>query len=329
MQAKKFKALGPIVLLLSSCSTSNHLRKFDEADLGKQVSADVIKKFEVKEIDAAGTSKPSAPVAPVSKADQKKKAKLDATKQKASKKEVMTEPPLRRLDKMPFEIGEKLSYDIRYVGVTAGTFEVMVQSLKQIDSRQVYYLLGKAKTLPFFNMIYRVDDTIESFYDYQGMYSHRFTMDLDESKQNRKVIELYDYDKKVSYYWNRIDHVDKGFSEQREERAIQPWSQDLLSALYYLRVATLPTDPGPEFRFPVIVDGKPWESVVKFSKKGKTYANGKDTAANIYTMENFEGGVLKNKENTIWISDDDKRYILRVEAKVKVGSFAVALEKAQ
>ena len=323
------------VLLISACSSS-HLRKFDDGDISKELSADDAKKFEVKDV-TSGTPAPTPAASPVPAVSAvPKKVKAARMKKEKKKKEEAGVPAasptpvtilIRRTEPMPFEIGEKLSYDIRYVGVTAGYFTLEVLPIKEMENRKVYHLQAHARTLKLFELIYRVNDIIESFFDYDGLYSHRFTMDLDESKQTRKLIELYDYDKKKSFYWNRVDHIEKGFKEDKQSYDISPYSQDPVSALFYLRMAKLPTEPGPEFRFPLIIDGKPWEGVMHFKTKAKIYAGGKDRMASVYSFDNYQNGELKNKDNTVWISDDEHRYVLRVEAKVKVGSFAVALDK--
>jgi hypothetical protein len=228
---------------------------------------------------------------------------------------------------MPFEVGEKLNYDLRFVGVTAATFSTEVRPVKMVDDHKVYEISAHAKTVKLFELVYRVDDRIQSFFDFDGLYSHRFSMDLDETKQNRKLIELYDYQKNRSFFWNRIDHVEKGFREEKQNYDIQPWSQDPLSMLFYLRVVNLPADPNVETRIPVILDGKPWETVVRYLRTESIYAGGKSREARVYHLENYSGKELKNKENTLWISNDEHRYILRVETKLKVGSFAVALDQ--
>ncbi len=306
---------------LVACSSSS-LRKFDDGDIGKEISTDVAKQFEIKEIRAQLATPSPTPAASVVKEKPKTKKKTKANAEPAQRVQVV-----RRSDPMPFDVGERLSYDLRYIGVTAATFQTEVLPLKQIGDRRVYPLRAKAKTLSLFELVYRVDDTIESFWDFDGLYSHRYTMDLDESKQTRKVIELYDYDKNQSLYWNRVDHVEKGFKEQKENYTIKPLSQDPLSSLFFLRVAPLPTAAGSEYRMPVIMDGKPWESVIRYLRTETIYAGGKNREARVYHLENYEMGELKNRDNTIWLSTDEHRYLLRVETKVKVGSFAVALDK--
>lgn len=315
--------LTSVLVQLTGCS-STHLRKFDGEDIGKEISTDVANKFEVKDIGASATPAPEpTPSAPAPRSKQKKKVKAGA--EPASKAPVV--PIVRRVEPMPFDVGERLSYDLRYIGVTAATFETEVLPAKQISDRKVLQLRAHAKTLSLFELVYRVDDTMESYWDFDGLYSHRFTMNLDESKQTRKVIELYDYDKNQSLYWNRVDHVEKGFKEQKENYTIKPMSQDPLSSLFFLRVAPLPSTPQGEYRMPVVMDGKPWESVIRYLRTETIYAGGKNREARVYHLENYEQGEIRNRDNTVWISTDEHRYLLRVETKVKVGSFAVALDK--
>lgn len=308
-------------LIFASCSTNNGLRKFDDSNIKHEIPTEVATKFEVKDVSELDSKK---------QGDQPVK---ENNKIKSKKKKVMAElkapepPPIRRMDKMPFLEGERLSYDVRYLGVTAATFISEVRPAKVVNQRKVYHLHAKCKTVKLFELVYRVDDTIESFWDFDGLYSHRFTMDLDESKQSRKLIELYDYDKRKSFFWNRIDHSEKGFSEQKEEHDIRLWSQDPLSFIYYMRVAKLPRIKGESIRFPLILDGKPWESVMIFDHKEKVSIGSRSFDSNVYRLENYQNGELKNKENTVWISDDEHQYMLRIEAKVKVGAFAIALDQ--
>ena len=321
--------LGLALTGLSLGCSSNKLRKFKDEDISQGISTDLGKKFEVKDKVVAPTPTPSPP------ASIAKNKKVKSKKMKEKNKEVISQaptpiretPPIRKLDPMPFKVGEKLAYDIRYVGVTAGTFNVEVAPMKVVNNRSVYHFTGLAKTVKLFELIYRVNDQIESFWDEAGLFSLRYTMDLDESKQSRKVIELYDYDQKKSFYWNRIDHVEKGFSEQKEEHDIALWSQDPLSALYYMRSASLPQEVGKEAKFPVIVDGKPWECQVRYTGIEKIYAGGKYFEADVYQLQNFQNGEVKNRDNRVWISRDEHHYVLRIEAKLRVGSFAVALDK--
>jgi hypothetical protein len=318
-------AIAGIFLVLTSCSTGSNLRKFNDENIEKEIPKEVAQKFEVKEVSNNKENEKKESVKPGKGGAQS----LSAVAKKSSKTQTKTVEivPNRKIEPMPFHVGEKLVYDVRFLGVTAATFTSEVLPEKIVNDRKVYQLRGRAKTLKLFELVYRADDIVDSFFDTEGLYSHRFTMNIDESKQSRKVIELYDYDKKKSYYWNRIDHVDKGFSEQKEEYDIKLWSQDPLSYLFFIRTVNLPVSSGDKVKIPVVLDGKQWESVISFDKKEIISVGSRSFDANVYRMENYLNGELKNKDNSIWVSNDSNRYILRVETKVRVGSFAVALDR--
>lgn len=308
-------------LITVSCSSASNLRKFKDTDVNQDIPVEVAKKFEVKEVSEAAPTPTPAPAA------KKKVVKAQPKKEAAKVTAKPNVPPTRRTDPTPFAIGEKLQYGIRYIGVTAAYFNLELLPLKVVNDRKVFHIRGNAKTVSLFEFVYRVNDTIESYWDYDGLYSTRYTMDMDESKQSRKLIELYDYEKKQSYFWNRVDHVEKGFSEKKESFDIALWSQDPISSLYYIRTLDLPKEAGKEVRFPIILDGKPWEGIMRYIGKERIYGGGKYYEANKFSFETMQNGELKNKDNTIWMSDDEHRYILRIEAKVKIGSFAIALDK--
>ncbi len=311
-----------LFIFICSCSSSPQLKRFDDKDISSELSQEIAKKFEVSEV-----AKPGAAPAVVKAPEVKKKVKGKKVADVEPTKSLLV-PPSRRTSVMPFEVGEKLEYDIRALGLTAGTFNLEVQPPKMINGREAYPIVGVARTVKFFELIYRVNDRVESFFDFNGLYSHRFTMDLDESKQTRKVLELYDYDKKKSYYWSKMDHVDKGFSEKKEEHDIPLWAQDPVSMLYWLRIVDLPKGPGETSRYNVIVDGKPWECVLRFDRRENRNYLGKNMDTIVMRMDNYQDGQLKNKDHQIWIADSPKRYILRIEAKIRVGAVAAALEKA-
>ena len=95
--------------------------------------------------------------------------------------------------------------------------------------------------------------------DYEGEFSLRFHVVLDETKQTRDALELNDSEKGQTYYWNRLNHKVNGFSETKVFGQIQPFSQDSLSALYYIR--TFPLGVGEVVTFPVISEGNSWDAV--------------------------------------------------------------------
>ncbi len=304
--------------MLLGCS-SPRVRKFKDADGASGISQEIEKKFEIKDAPVVAAT----PVA----VEQKKKKSAVATPTPPMVTQKMETPHFRK-EPMPFGVGETLQYDIRYIGVTAGTLDLEVMPNKFVNEHEVYHFQGRAKTTSIFSLIYRVVAQLNSYSDFEGLQSYRFALDQEDSKQTKQAIELFDHEKLKSYYWSRTEHIEKGYSEKKEEFALNRWARDGIGMLYFLRVAPLPDAPGKEYRMPIVFDGKPWEGVIRFDRTERKNWAGREWNLNVYHLQNYENGELKNKDNWIWIAADHPgRYILRVETKVRVGSFAVALEK--
>ncbi|MBH9751110.1 DUF3108 domain-containing protein, partial [Clostridioides difficile] len=74
---------------------------------------------------------------------------------------------------------------------TAGQLELDVLPEKVVADRPTYHFRAVASSTSVFSLFYRVNDVAESFMDTTGLFSHKFSLKLDESKQTRDVLELY------------------------------------------------------------------------------------------------------------------------------------------
>lgn len=236
--------------------------------------------------------------------------------------------PLRRGGKDPIWISERLNYSIKYLGVSAGEFTLEVLPFKILAKRRVYHIRGTAISSTLFSLFYRLNDVVESFFDYDGNFSHRFHLVLDETKQKRDSLELYDSEKKQTFYWNRWHPKDSDFKESKEFGSMEPFSQDSVSALYYLR--TVPLPDGGVVSFPVVSEGKSWEAVCTVVRREKIDSPlGLVSTVVIKPEMKIQGVIQKKGESLLWITDDDRRIPVRLEAKVKVGSISADLRKVE
>jgi hypothetical protein len=313
-----------LALVCSSCAGGKLSSVGGDGALPSELSPEFKQKFEIKEISPT-TATPAAVVSTVSEKHVKtKKAKAETKKGQPSKFAY----PTRRPQKDPIWPGEKLTYDVMYFGLSAGEFTTEVMPYKEINSRKVYYIRGTAISTKLFSLFYRLNDTIETFIDYDGFFSHRFHMLLDESKQNRDSLELYDSEKGETFFWNRVNHKDKGFAEVKTFAPMPAFSQDTLSAAYYLR--TVPLPDGAVVNVPIVSEAKSWEAVMTVIRREQVDAPMGKTKAVVLKVETKYQGVLKKQgDSFIWLSDDDRRLLLRLEAKVKVGTVVGALKKAE
>ncbi len=350
MLRKRSKVLLATSLFLSIGCAGNSLNKIDKnTELPKELSADVKEKFEVRDLTqataqatpVAQTTKPS-PIVTVLEAKLSRaatEAKTKGSKKKKKEKpvaEVMPSPasvtpftyPSRRPEKDPIWVGEKLTYQVTYLGIPAGTFTLEALPYKAVGDRKVYHIMAKAWNSAVFGLVYKLEDYVETFIDFEGFFSHRFHLHQDETKQVRDSQELYDSEKKQSYWWNRWDRKERGYSENKDFYSMDPFPQDTLSSLYYLRAVPLP--PGGVVSFPVMSEGKPLTAYVTVVGREEV-----DTAAGLLQTvklkpEAATRGVLERKgDSYMWVTDDDRRFLVKIEAKVKIGYVVVELKKIE
>jgi len=316
-------AAATLLLCLSTCASGSKVAGIEP--LPKDIPADLQAKFEVVEATATPVATPTPSPTPETASSKKAKAK----KAKAAKAKPPFVYPNRRVKVDPVWVGEKQTLEITYIGLAAGEFEAEVLPMKKIANRGVYHLRAHVESSSVMNLFYRLNDTIESFWDFDGLFSHRFHMVLDQTRQKRDALELFDSETKKVFYWNRRNHIEKGYSESKETNDMVQFPQDSFSAIYYVR--TLPLEDGKVYTFPVVSEGRGWECVITVVRREMmdTPMGRKQTI--VIKPQTRYNGVMKQEhgDSFIWLTDDDRRFIVRLEAKVKVGSVAAQLKKVE
>ena len=169
---------------------------------------------------------------------------------------------------------------------------------------------------------------VETFIDYEGIFSHRFHIVLDETKQARDALELYDQEKAETFYWNRWNHKERGYTETKEFDPVPRFAQDSLSVLYFLRAVPLPD--GAVVTVPVVSEGKSWEAVVTVVRReAMRTPMGKVMTVVVKPETRYQGVLKKQGDSFLWMTDDDRRVPVRLEAKVKVGTVVANLTDFQ
>jgi len=235
--------------------------------------------------------------------------------------------PVRRASREPFRVFEKLVFSMSYLGVTAGEFTMEVLPLKVLHDRKVYPIQAKAVTSSVFSLFYRIQDQIESFMDYEGIFSHQFHLSLDETGQKRESFEFHDHVKKKTSYWDRLVRPSKPMVERKQESHFEPYAQDSLSALFYLR--HIPWKEGKVIEFPVIAENKVTQVTCHvFRREERETLWGRVPTLMLQLETQFQGLLKKTGDSFLWITDDDRKIPIRFEAKIRVGSIVAELIRA-
>lgn len=211
---------------------------------------------------------------------------------------------------MPFEIGERLIYDVKFGPVKVGSGMMQVMGTQELRGHEVFHTRFTVKGGTFF---YRVNDVLESWFDRNTMASLRFHQDFEEGGRKReKTFEIHP-DRKV--------FVEIG--KEGEQPSVENPLDDG-SFLYFIR--TVPLEVGQTYEFNRYF--RPDRNPVKVKVLRKERVDvpaGKFNAIVVQPIIKAKGIFSENGQAEIWLSDDDTRMMLQMKSKLSFGSLNLYL----
>lgn len=226
----------------------------------------------------------------------------------------------RRVENNAFRAGEKIEYELRYGVISAGKSSLEVPDMTHLNGRKVYHIVSHAKTNRTFDKVFKVRDTNESWMDAEALCSLRFTSNLREGGYRKQTQSDFNHAAATFSYV-------KAGKDRFDDRngAIQPFVQDALSALYYIRAIDLQV--GQEYVFSANSDGKNWP--MKVIVKGVENVDLKMGTFTCFLLEPVLAGegIFKSKGKLeVWVTTDKRRIPVRMRSEVAVGSFTVDMK---
>ena len=91
-----------------------------------------------------------------------------------------------------FQVGEKLTFVVRYGIIKAGEATMEVEGIVPIADREAFKVVSKAKSARAFDLFFKVRDQVESWVDTQGIFSWKFNKLLREGGFKFDLIVDYD-----------------------------------------------------------------------------------------------------------------------------------------
>lgn len=225
----------------------------------------------------------------------------------------------RRPKQDPFRVGEEVVHDVHYFKVSAGELRMKVEPFAMVNQRKSYTFAMEIKTSSLFSAFYKVEDRVETFVDFETLVPSVFQLHVKESGQLREAKMLFDAEKNMATFWEKKVTKDHGEEEKKQQWEIPAFTQNVYSALFYMR--NFQWETGKEYSFYVANDndnlvfsGKALRREVLNTKLGPMKA--------VVVQPHI---VLKGKfqpigDNFIWLSDDERKYVLRIESKIKIGT---------
>ena len=220
---------------------------------------------------------------------------------------------------VPFAAGETLGYDVSWSSyLTAGTATTTVLEKKPSFNSTAYYIVAEGRPTPLLSKLYSVYYKMDTLLDSFTLLPQRGSVYSEEGKRHRFKTTQFDRPaKKVLFEYKSDTTVKSDF-------ATSPLTQDALSAIYVLRA--IPLKPGEKMTMPISDNGINYK--VQFdagaSEKVRT-PRGDQTALKIRLSVFDDKGKALGKNVFIWLSEDERRLPVKLQADLPVGSFNLLL----
>jgi hypothetical protein len=219
----------------------------------------------------------------------------------------------------PFQVGEKLTYQIYWGPFVAGKATLEVAGIEKVGAHDCYRLVAEAKTTGFVEMLYPVRSRTESWLDVTELCTRRFRQERSEGKHRRADDSFYDY----SAHTLTVTNLANG------KNRIYPLdgpAQDMISALYYVRTKPLQLDVAETF--PVVLGDNRYDITAKPDERKSLFfrPTGTVDALRIEPSPTLTVVAANKGRMWFWVSDDDRKVVLMIHTDMKIGSARLVLQ---
>lgn len=220
------------------------------------------------------------------------------------------------ISRPPFQVGERLTYDISWLNITAGTAVMEVAPLDADRGRPRAKLVTTAQSRPVITKFFPVDNRVESEFDLATLVPEHMTFRRREGKKKEDWEYIFHHNE------GTVTAVGRGGSETLP---IPPGTQDLISCLYYTR-SVLSMRPGGSLTMTIHHDKKNRNIEVRVEGIESVEGSwGKVETARVLVVMPFQGLFLNQGNIRVWFTLDDRRIPVRMKAKVVIGSIVADL----
>lgn len=221
---------------------------------------------------------------------------------------------------LPFPIGEKLLYQVRWGAIPAAYATLEVMPLSGQDGTQSLHFVMTARTNEFADIFYKFRTRVDSFAAMDLSRSMGFT----KREQERSRIRNQD----VFFDWEKMEtRITEGDGEPRHGVDLIPGTVDPFSVFYAFRVRHL--EVGKVLEVPVSDGKKLTQGTAKVVAREEITVHGKVYDCFVVEPDLKDlGGVFRKSPGAsmqIWVTADELRLPVRVRSKVIVGHFTADL----
>lgn len=232
------------------------------------------------------------------------------------------------VENFAFQSGEKLVfrgyYNWGFIWVAAGEVELSVET-DQFQNKDVFKIKGEGKNAKAFDWFFKLRDTLTCYADVKTLSPLYFDRRTHEAKYDAHHEYRFDYGK--NQITSQIQKREKPV--KLDTLTNKPCTFDILSVAYYVRnIDFSKYKKGDKIPLSMLIDNEIHSLYIRYRGLETIKTNsGERFECLKFSPLLVEGTMFKGGEDmTVWLSNDDNRIPIMVEAKILVGSVKGILE---
>lgn len=213
----------------------------------------------------------------------------------------------------PLQVGEKLTYDIRWKKLPAGKRTDWIIEEEVVNGVGVYRIQSEMKTRALFR-VYNFRSQQETHLNPTTLSPIRF-QNYVQDRKHQIAVKINFREGEAEY--ERVSRPKPKAPQKREAKVLEipPGTQDELSIIYFLRSKQFVL--GETYFFPLLVKGKVLKATLTVERR-ELVKNKKLGNVRTLVLRTSEGG-------RFWITDDERRLPVKIETESKIGAIKATL----
>jgi len=216
-------------------------------------------------------------------------------------------------------IGEQINYRVSFGVIPAGAARLAVLDTTRIEDQLVVHAISTARSAKAFDIVYRVRDSVQTWFDADSVYSLRFEKKLSEGRYRDDVTVVYEPGRGRASLWQK--------GREKPKQTLYERVVDVLAAGYKAR--TVPLAVGDTLSFKTHDVDKVYDLLV--------FVRGRETVETpVGKFDCFKvepvlrsGGLFQKEKSArvfIWVTADSRRIPVQMQSKVSFGSVTAVMD---
>jgi len=217
---------------------------------------------------------------------------------------------------VPFTIGERLEYNLKFGLFNVGRGEMQVLGIDTVRGVPCYHILFVIRGHALF---YSLHDSLQSWFGVDDLISRRFVQDTDENGRMRyRHYEIFPERRR----WVRYDDDDMTTAVDSGETPFDP----LDDASFFFFARRIPYEVGQTYSFPRYfrVERNP-VTIIALQRQNIGVPAGRFSTIAVRPIFKSKGLFAQGGEAVIWFSDDADHIPVRIRTRLPIGTLEMSL----